>query len=141
VSPLDTVRIPRPPAVPRTAGICRICDCTDHEGCLLNLDPLVTCSWAESDLCTRCHSLRRPTRRQVLELQRIRYLKGPIRVTDHPDRGWLTVHLVGLATHQERIDAHLARRPPGPSIDLDPQGGAHRRHNPERRPLIEELTW
>lgn len=97
---------PRPRVVP---GTCRVCGCTDEHACVLEWIPLdrfaagdgelpvpaVTCSWVESDLCTRCHGPRHPTRRQAGELVRIQTAKGPITVHPGHDLGVLIVHLVG----------------------------------------------
>jgi hypothetical protein len=38
------------------ARVCRICQCTDEDGCLIHEDGRLTgvCTWVEADLCSEC---------------------------------------------------------------------------------------
>jgi hypothetical protein len=87
------------PAVAPTPGICRVCGCTDGEGCLEEVNHeesyIVVCSWVEDDLCSRCHGPRRPTRLQAGEIARIQSRQGPVRVTRGRGSYQLEVALLG----------------------------------------------
>lgn len=100
------------PTAPRRPGTCRICGCTDGNACVLEGNPalvtgmvrgaliigterVATCEWIELDLCSRCHSPRRPTRGQDAEISRIRSRLGPVHVEHGPMAGTLTITLAG----------------------------------------------
>lgn len=95
-----------PPRAPRTPGTCRVCGCTDAEGCILQIHtgptitggaPVIsatTCSWVEDDLCSRCHGPRRPTRRQTFEIARIQAVQGRLEIRPSSRTGHIDVHLL-----------------------------------------------
>lgn len=133
--PWSTRPLPHdPPQAPR--GICRVCGCTPENACVVGTvqerpalpgapggalpAEVDTCSWVDPTLCSRCHSPRRPTRRQAGEIARIRYRFGRVEIRGHHAIGWLTVELVD----QGPRDAW--DRPTGmaPLVELSPRGAA-----------------
>lgn len=124
-----------PPPRPRrrpTVGTCRICGCTDAEACILENGhgafPSRTCSWVERDLCSRCHSPRRPTRRQAGELQRIRHRVGPYTLAAGRYPGELVLTLLEAAPRGWRTEwqgyRELRMAPDGTIGEQRPRGGS-----------------
>lgn len=137
--------------VARVPGRCRACGCHVLEPCAVlagqegqgrppaNLAERYrrsvvrrTCEFVEDDLCSRCHGVGRPTRRQLGELGRIRDRKGEVLVEPGLFEGDLVVRLMRLAGERVESRPALPGRPapilrvavPPPTLILSPDGRA-----------------